>query len=672
MPKAKKSPIWRYFRTEPTDPSKSHCTVPGCSATVSRGKKGTPASKLNTSSLVDHLKNKHGSAYAEYLDSKKAILEDEQEKEKRIEEESERETDCVPILSLTSQKKRQEYLNSYSNQHSLTSWLGGSFSAGCSSYDKYKDNDERAKERHRGILNHIILDMAPFSVVDGPGFLSYSQAMDPHYKVCSRTFYQTLMLKAYEKCVIKVQKKIDEDEPVFISCLFDGWSKFKHGYLGVKVNYITSKWKRVSLTIGCVPYDDSHTAENLSNFLTDLLDRWKLLHIDWDLVSDSASNMVAMADYIDGLEHVKCLNHVLQLCINDELLQKPEISRVIKNAREFSNYASNSVLLNDACRSVAENMDIEYSAFIQDVVTRWNSSYDMLKRFLKNEDIVRNILDQPVWRAKIKPHVKFSNKEWEVMKNVCLVLEPFKEATLELSKNVACISQYIPTVRAIEMKLKPSENDEGIRGFKERLLKNLLERLDYCESEEKFTLPCLLDPRFKHWCFRSETYKDHAVQRLVEKLEIECLNIVGLAEEIPCEEVSVVAYTENVNNNSLYGSMFEDIRSKSASSSVLEGADTADSVVKDYLNSELLQTGSILKFWSDYESDKKNSKYKLGLAKLARKYLSPPPTSTSVERLFSSAGLFLDDNRSRLLPDNLEKMLFLRSNIVASNFSLDW
>ena len=60
MPKVKKSPIWKYFRVEPTDPSKSYCTVPGCSATVSRGEKGTPASKLNTSSLVDQLKNKHG------------------------------------------------------------------------------------------------------------------------------------------------------------------------------------------------------------------------------------------------------------------------------------------------------------------------------------------------------------------------------------------------------------------------------------------------------------------------------------------------------------------------------------------------------------------------------------------------------------------------------------
>ena len=225
MPKVKKSPIWKYFRVEPTDPSKSYCTVPGCSATVSRGGKGTPASKLNTSSLVDHLKNKHGSTYKEYLDSKKAILEDEQEKEKRIEEESEMETDCVPIFGLTSQKKRQEYLTSYSKQHSLTSWLGGSFSAGCSSYDKYKDSDERAKEKHRGNLNHIILDMAPFSVVDRPGFLSYSQAMDPHYNICNRTFYQTLMLKAYEKCAIKVQKKLKKMHPyLLVACLMDGQS----------------------------------------------------------------------------------------------------------------------------------------------------------------------------------------------------------------------------------------------------------------------------------------------------------------------------------------------------------------------------------------------------------------------------------------------------------------
>ena len=65
-------------------------------------------------------------------------------------------------------------------------------------------------------------------------------------------------------------------------------------------------------------------------------------------------------------------------------------------------------------------------------------------------------------------------------------------------------------------------------------------------------------------------------------------------------------------------------------------------------------------------------KFKMGLAKLAKKYLTPPPTSTAVERLFSSAGLILDDRRSKLLPETVEKLLFLRSNIAEANFSLDW
>ena len=59
----------------------------------------------------------------------------------------------------------------------------------------------------------------------------------------------------------------------------------------------------------------------------------------------------------------------------------------------------------------------------------------------------------------------------------------------------------------------------------------------------------------------------------------------------------------------------------------------------------------------------------MGLAKLAKKYLTPPPTSTAVERLFSSAGLILDDRRSKLLPETVEK---LRSNIAEANLSLDW
>ena len=52
----------------------------------------------------------------------------------------------------------------------------------------------------------------------------------------------------------------------------------------------------------------------------------------------------------------------------------------------------------------------------------------------------------------------------------------------------------------------------------------------------------------------------------------------------------------------------------------------------------------------------------------AQHYLTPSATSVAVERLFSTAGDILSDERNRLLPANAEKLLFLRENIPKIKF----
>ena len=65
-------------------------------------------------------------------------------------------------------------------------------------------------------------------------------------------------------------------------------------------------------------------------------------------------------------------------------------------------------------------------------------------------------------------------------------------------------------------------------------------------------------------------------------------------------------------------------------------------------------------------------KVKEALLRVVRRFLTPPPTSTNVERLFSYAGLILSNNRSSMQPEKLDQTLFIRENLFMLNFTIEW
>jgi len=52
------------------------------------------------------------------------------------------------------------------------------------------------------------------------------------------------------------------------------------------------------------------------------------------------------------------------------------------------------------------------------------------------------------------------------------------------------------------------------------------------------------------------------------------------------------------------------------------------------------------------------------LSALARRYLSAPPTIVPSKRVMSTAGDVLTDSRNRLSPDNVEKLLIMKENLL--------
>ena len=57
---------------------------------------------------------------------------------------------------------------------------------------------------------------------------------------------------------------------------------------------------------------------------------------------------------------------------------------------------------------------------------------------------------------------------------------------------------------------------------------------------------------------------------------------------------------------------------------------------------------------------------------LVRRHLTPPPSSTNVERLFSYGSLVATDHRASLSGEKLDQILFLRENALMANFNLGW
>ena len=81
----------------------------------------------------------------------------------------------------------------------------------------------------------------------------------------------------------------------------------------------------------------------------------------------------------------------------------------------------------------------------------------------------------------------------------------------------------------------------------------------------------------------------------------------------------------------------------------------------------------LFRFWCEYErSSSANDKMKRSLIKVVRRHLTPLPSSTNVERLFSYGGLVATDHRCSLSCDKINHILFLRENVLMANFSLGW
>ena len=133
-----------------------------------------------------------------------------------------------------------------------------------------------------------------------------------------------------------------------------------------------------------------------------------------------------------------------------------------------------------------------------DVPTRWNSTFYMLERILHLKPaIAATLLNLP------SSGIEFSREDWNTCQKVVTILGIFEEATKLLSGSESCISSCIPIVTTIIQSLETPNGDDDMVTMKQAMKTAIEEPFMNMEQTENYSVATLLDPRFKHYFFRS-------------------------------------------------------------------------------------------------------------------------------------------------------------------------
>ncbi|KAM4557393.1 E3 SUMO-protein ligase ZBED1-like [Fundulus diaphanus] len=372
------------------------------------------------------------------------------------------------------------------------------------------------------ILNMLVTDMRPLSMVEDEGFTKMIHTLNPGYTLPSRTHFTKLMERKYEETFKKVKTAINTNNSK-LALTTDVWTSVAtEAYLGVTCHYITDDWDMQSISLTTMPLQGRHTASNIAEWLEQVVDRFeippsKIIAI----VHDNGANIVAAANILEekhGWSSVRCTGHTLQLVIN-AALKNPSIEKAVGAARCLVEHFKKSELACSKLREKQQQMNTPEHSLVQDVSTRWNSTFYMISRLLEQRWPVTATLSDSSVTQRGKRYLDLKPDQWSLLEELSTVLKAFECATVFMSgQKYATISTIPPLVKGLLKSTQSAVYESApLRAFQLTAVQQLQER---CKRETTFSdsapntviLAMLLNQRLK------PLYLIHSLVLMVKKM----------------------------------------------------------------------------------------------------------------------------------------------------------
>lgn len=351
---------------------------------------------------------------------------------------------------------------------------------------KIPSNSEKAKKITNSVATFIAKDLRPYSVIENQGFRAMMHTSELRYTIPSRRFFtETAIPALYNETKAHVMEALQKAGRVAITC--DAWTSVAtESYITVTAHFITDNWQLESHVLQMRAMFESHTGANVAELLQEVAEEWQCTSKDLVLVTDNAANMVVAA-HLGNFLHMRCYAHTLNLA-SQRALKVSAVSRLLGRIRCIAMFFHRSTTAKHQLQEKQKLLGLPCHKLKIDVSTRWNSTYEMVDRFLEQQPAVCAALLSPVVRRAETDVCTLSEADVSNAEDVMKALKPIKDVTTLMSEESSpTVSLIAPLHAQLIQDTKDSIGESAlVREIKQAINGNLSKR--YASEVERNTL----------------------------------------------------------------------------------------------------------------------------------------------------------------------------------------
>ena len=515
------------------------------------------------------------------------------------------------------------------------------------------------------------------AALDGFSFNAISKSSAIREFITKRGYTMPNSPKTVKEMVIKfaddkknqLRQKLGtmKESGVKFSITVDEWTNFNTRFVNVTLNSFKNEFK-----LGLVKVKDSLTSERITELVGNKLLEFGL-NFTSDIVASTHDGASVMQKYgkLNGIENQLCYNHAIHLAVVDIFYTKKDYSSSNNTGEESDSEedeGSNSFDENDDDEDSEENSCLKTSIFntiaqvrsvvkmfkrsavkndtlqkyikiqegkelmlLCDCKTRWNSLIPMIERFVKVKECLFNAFKDLGCRNLCTQNL-FSDLT-ELLK----VLEPLEISITKLSNEKSNLLIAEGTLIFLFEQLAKSKtalSDDLLHALKTRILdrrnKILISLIIYLNTG---SVP------------KDNKYVQYASKKTIQEYAARILKRIYTEQDYETEvlsEIPEIGDSDNLSNE----------LEKNISMVLSSGSRNESGSI------ELKNQFKLLESTKTLTGD---------LKKLFESLMSVRPTSTSSERVFSTANTFKTKIRNRMAAKTLDSLVFLKYYFLESN-----